>query len=259
MRLYCMTGATLHFDQAVFTHMRGMGTRVQAPTPMFLIDHPEGKVLFETGIHPNVAHDPHGHWGERATDLMPIFSAEQAADRQLAALGVQPADIRYVIMSCLYPDHAGGMHLFPDATFIVQFRELQDAWWPDTRLTRSYEHKEIAPTRHLKFHELHDEDLDLFGDGSVRILFTPAHTRGEQSVVLRLPRTGTVVFPAGIMPQRANFEEGIMTGTPMVAPANVHASMERIRQIAEREKALVIFHHDMDAWREIRKAPEFYD
>jgi glyoxylase-like metal-dependent hydrolase (beta-lactamase superfamily II) len=254
-----MTGATLHFDQGVFTHMRGMGTRVQAPTPIFLIDHPDGKVLFETGIHPNVAHDAGGHWGERAADLMPIFSAEQAADRQLAALGIQPAEIRYVILSCLYPDHAGGMHLFPDATFIVQFRELQDAWWPDARLTRSYEHKEIAATRQLKFRELHDQDLDLFGDGSVRILFTPAHTRGEQSVVLRLPQTGTVVFPAGIMPQRANFEQGIMTGTPMVAPSEVHASMERLRRIAEQEKALVIFHHDMEAWREIRKAPEFYD
>src|SRR4029450_14120746 len=99
MRLYCMTGAILHFDQSVFTHMHGMGTRVEAPTPIFLIDHPEGKVLFETGIHPNVAHDPEGHWGQRAVDLAPIFTAEQAADRQLATLGVRPDDIRSVIMS----------------------------------------------------------------------------------------------------------------------------------------------------------------
>jgi glyoxylase-like metal-dependent hydrolase (beta-lactamase superfamily II) len=236
-----------------------MGRKIEAPTPIFLIDHPRGKVLFETGIHPNVSQDPAGHWGQRATDLMPIFDPEQAADRQLLKIGVDPEDIKYVILSCLYPDHAGGMHLFPNATFVVQFRELQDAWWPDTRLTNAYEYKEIAATRYLKYRELHDEDLDLFGDGSINILFTPAHTRGEQSVVLRLPRTGTVVFPAGIMPQRANFEDGIMTGTPMVAPEVVHASMHKLRSIAERENALIIFHHDMAAWREIKKVPEYYD
>jgi ABC-type histidine transport system ATPase subunit len=61
------------------------------------------------------------------------------------------------------------------------------------------------------------------------------------------------------MPQRANFDEGIMTGTPMASPQMVQASMARLRRLAERERALVIFHHDMAAWREIRQAPEFYD
>ena len=50
MRLYYMLGAMLHFDQSVFTHMQGMGTLVAVPTPIFLIDHPEGKVVFETGV-----------------------------------------------------------------------------------------------------------------------------------------------------------------------------------------------------------------
>ena len=58
------------------------------------------------------------------------------------------------------------------------------------------------------------------------------------------------------MPQRANFEEGIMTGTQRLALAVAHASMDRFRQIVKREKALVIFHHDMVAWREIKKKKE---
>ena len=53
--LYCMCGGTLTFDQSVFTHMQGMGTAIEVPTPIFLIEHPEGKVVFETGLHPAVA------------------------------------------------------------------------------------------------------------------------------------------------------------------------------------------------------------
>ncbi|MVA22181.1 MBL fold metallo-hydrolase [Agrobacterium vitis] len=259
-RLYCMTGGTLHFDQGVFTHMLGMGQRMKAPTPIFLVDHPKGKILFETGLHPNAAVDPVGQWGEeRAVDWAAEFEPEQAVDRQLAAIGIRPEDISFVVMSCLYPDHAGGMHLFPNAKFIVQFRELQDAWWPDRRLTKSYAYPEILEIRDLNYLELHDEDYDLFGDGSVEILFTPAHTRGEQSLVLRLPNTGTIVLPAGIFPQKANYVNNVMTGTPMVDPATAYRSMARLRRIAEREQAMVIFHHDIDAWKDIRKSPDFYD
>ncbi|CAH6337285.1 MULTISPECIES: MBL fold metallo-hydrolase [Erwiniaceae] len=64
MRLYCMTGGILHFDQGVFTHTLEMGERMQAPTPIFLIDHPKGKILFETGLHPRAAIDPVGQWGQ---------------------------------------------------------------------------------------------------------------------------------------------------------------------------------------------------
>lgn len=259
MHLYCMCGGTLTFDQGVFTYQRGMGTRVEVPTPIFLIDHPKGKVLFETGLHPNVAVDPEGHWGPRAHAWNPRMTPEQAASHQLGALGVSPDEIRYVILSCLVPDHAGGMQSFPRATFIVQFRELQDAWWPDRRLIRSYEFRELLPTREFTFLELHDEDLDLFGDGSVEILSTPAHTRGEQSVVVRLPKTGTVVLPAGVIPQRVNLELGIITGTPRVDPVVAYRSMERLKRIVERESAVVIFHHDPEEWKRVKLAPDYYD
>jgi glyoxylase-like metal-dependent hydrolase (beta-lactamase superfamily II) len=186
------------------------------------------------------------------------MTPDQAADRQLAALGLRPDEIRYVILSCLIPDHAGGMQLFPKATFVLQFQELQDAWWPDRRYMR-YQFNELLPTREFSFLELHGEDLDLFGDGTVEVLASPAHTRGEQALVVRLPRTGTVVLPAGVIPQRANLERTVMTGTPRVAPAVAHGSMARLRRIIERERATVMFHHDAEAWGAVRLAPAYYD
>ncbi|MBI4573012.1 MAG: N-acyl homoserine lactonase family protein [candidate division NC10 bacterium] len=259
IRLYCMGGGTLTFDQSVFTHMRGMGTLVEVPTPIVLILHPKGMVLFESGLHPAVATDPEGHWGQRAVDWKPRMTPGQSAAAQVASLGVDPAEISYVILSCLIPDHAGGMQAFPTATFVVQFQELQDAWWPDRRFMRSYDFGELLPTRDFAFWELYGEDLDLFGDGSVMVLSTPAHTRGEQALVVRLPRTGTMMFPAGVFPQRMNYDENIMTGTPRVAPSVVHASMRRLKALAQREGALLIFHHDPEEWKTVRLAPQYYD
>jgi N-acyl homoserine lactone hydrolase len=261
LKLYCMTGAMIHFDQSVFTHMRGFGRRVKVQTPIFLIDHPSGKVLFETGLYPGLAIDRYKDLTPSLHDWEPEMTPDQAADKQLEKLGIHAKDIRYVILSCLIPDHAGGMCLFPNATFIVQFRELQEAWWPDQRVAQgqAYQYGQLLATRDFKYWQLHDEDLDLFGDGTIRILFSPAHTRGEQALVLRLPNTGTVVMPAGVCPQKANFVEGIMTGTPAVDPAIVQASMARLRRIAAQENALVIHHHDPDDWKSVRKAPEFYD
>ena len=268
MRLYYMLGAMLHFDQSVFTHMLGMGNTIAVPTPIFLIDHPEGKVLFETGVHRDVVTDPVGHWGEhvlhgnnyvRGRDWDPQLTADNLVENQLAALGIQTDDIRYVIQSVLIPDHAGGVRAFPKSTVIVQYRELQDAWNPPTFMPYHYDQNELSEIRDYNFRRLYDEDYDLFGDGSVEILFSPAHSRGEQALVVRLPNTGTVIMPAGVIPQKANWDHGITTGTPCVDPALCEASMRRLMRIAELEDGMVMFHHDAEHWKTYRMAPEYYD
>ena len=268
MRLYYMVGAMLHFDQSVFTHMLGMGNTIVVPTPIFLIDHPEGKVLFETGVHRDVATDPVGHWGEhvlhgntyvRGRDWAPQLTADNLVENQLAALGIQPEDIRYVIQSVLIPDHAGGVRAFPKSTIVVQYRELQDAWNPPTFMPYHYDQNELSEIRDYDFRRLYDEDYDVFGDGSVQVLFSPAHSRGEQALVVRLPNTGTVIMPAGVIPQKANWDHGVTTGTPCVDPALCEASMRRLMRIAELEDGMVMFHHDAEHWKTYRMAPEYYD
>ena len=268
MRLYYMLGAMLHFDQSVFTHMQGMGTLVAVPTPIFLIDHPEGKVLFETGVHRDVVTDPVGHWGERVlhgmsyargSEWAPQLTADNLVENQLAKLGIETDDIRYVIQSVLIPDHAGGVRAFPNATVIVQYRELQDAWNPPTFMPFHYDQNELAEIRDYNFLRLYDEDYDVFGDGSVEVLFSPAHSRGEQALVVRLPNTGTVIMPAGVIPQKANWDHGVTTGTPCVDPAVCEASMRRLQRIAELEDGMVMFHHDAEHWKSYRMAREYYD
>ena len=238
------------------------------PTPIFLIDHPEGKVLFETGVHRDVVTDAVGHWGEhvlhgntyvRGRDWAPQLTADNLVENQLAALGISTDDVRYVIQSVLIPDHAGGVRAFPKSTIIVQYRELQDAWSPPTFMPYHYDQNELSEIRDYNFRRLYDEDYDVFGDGSVQVLFSPAHSRGEQALVVRLPNTGTVIMPAGVIPQKANWDHGVTTGTPCVDPALCEASMRRLMRIAELEDGMVMFHHDAEHWKTYRMAPEYYD
>ena len=91
------------------------------------------------------------------------------------------------------------------------------------------------------------------------MLFCPSHTRGEQAVVVRLPNTGTVMMPAGCIPQRINLEEDIMTGTPRAGPKTTYESMTRLKRIIRREDAMVLYHHDPEEWKKVKLAPEYYD
>jgi len=182
--------------------LRGLGLHVPRsrwellPIPAFLVEHPgAGPILIDTGFHPSVATDPGPNMGRLAKALYDIRMApEQGVRAQLAARGVDPVDVRVVVMTHLHYDHASGVGEFPRATFLVDPREWEAATAPrgfvrgyhpahfDLPLDwRAVDH-ERAGAPHAGF----ARSVDLFGDGSVRLLSTPGHTLGHQSVLLRL-------------------------------------------------------------------------
>ena len=262
MRLYCLSLGLLTFDQSVFTYNRGMGQDVTVPTLSFLIRHPKGNVIYDTGLDPIMATDPESYWGETAREYRPSLTADDTIVPQLAKLGLQPKDVDYVVMSCLYQDHAGGLKYFPDSTIVVQQIELQEAWWmtPSTIATFNdpYKLADLEGTRDFKWLQLDGEDFDIFGDRSVVVLSSPCHAKGEQAVVVRLPETGTVLLPGGVIPTRRNLVEDILTGRLMYSPAEAMRSVNRLKDIVRRENATVLLHHDLEAWRGYRHPPEYY-
>ena len=148
---------------------------------------------------------------------------------------------------------------FPTRRSSSNYRSYRTHGTPPSFMPYHYDRDELLRTRDFDFRKLYDEDLDLYGDGSIEILFCPAHTRGEQALVVRLPNTGTIVMPAGVIPQKANWVQGVITGTPSVDPVVVERSMRRLKRIAEEEDALVLFHHDAEDWKTYKMAPDYYD
>ena len=58
VKLYAFTCGTVTGE---FAHlMEGGEGDITVPIPVFLIEHPRGRALFDTGLHPDCQHDPAG-------------------------------------------------------------------------------------------------------------------------------------------------------------------------------------------------------
>ncbi len=150
--------------------------RFRFPIPAYLIEAGEERVLVDTGLDPDAVADPGAHYGNPRA--LSVFELEQEAS---IAEQVDLASLTRVVITHLHFDHAGGLGLLPDSVPVyLQRREWEAARDPE-RAAASFLFErdwaavadQIVPV---------DGELDLFGDGSVRLLPTPGHTPGHQSV-----------------------------------------------------------------------------
>jgi N-acyl homoserine lactone hydrolase len=189
--------------------LRALGWRVprsewlSLPVPSFLVRHPGiGPVLIDTGLHPSVATDPRDNMGRLGRRHYELEQGEDVPS-QLRAKGLRADDVAVVVLTHLHADHASAISEFPQAQFVLS----ADEWEAATTGRRPRRHHYVRKQFDYAFEygtvdfdsELIESygplgrTFDLFGDGTVRLAFTPGHTRGHLSVVLRLPRRDFVV------------------------------------------------------------------
>jgi glyoxylase-like metal-dependent hydrolase (beta-lactamase superfamily II) len=157
----------------------------------------------------------------------------------------------------LHIDHAGGISEFPDSEFLVQKAELQYAWWPIDPVQRSmYLEGDIAPLRSPEYDvtELLGEH-DLFGDGSLVCIPTPGHSKGHQSLKIRLD-DGVVILGADIAHLQVGYENDIVASFNWDTERSVE-SLRRIKHLAETEDAEVYLHHDPTHLDEFPSPPDY--
>lgn len=253
-RLWALEGGTISEDRSKL--VVGESGPVTVPSPCFLIEHDRGLVLMDTGLVPAAADDMHGVYGAMGEELRVTLTPEQTVDRQLAAIGFKPSDVKHVIMSHLHWDHTGGMYLFPHAQFHVMAGELQYAHWP-LPAGPTYRLADIEATRGFDWNQIEGAELDFFGDGSLKILHMPGHTPGNASLVVRLA-SRTFVLAA----DTAHLRSGFLGDRPMPSDWNTLESVRsirRLRQIARGLDAAVWILHDPEDWADFKHAPGFYE
>lgn len=236
-------------------------TRPWVPIPAFLVEHPTaGLLLVDTGLSGQAADGLKG----TVDGLMARFSQarmtpEQAVPAQVRARGLDPDEIRTIVMTHLHSDHTSGASAFPLATFVVDGREWRAAGGARPGLrgyhppsfdqhfaVRTIDYDAEAVDSHATF----GRSVDLFGDGSVRLLSTPGHTHGHQSVLLRLKdREALLVGDAAYTRETLAGE-----ARPLVS-ADEHRferSLQEIRlYVRQATSALVIPGHDAGAWADL--------
>src|SRR3954447_6703794 len=175
------------------------------PCPAFLIRHPSaGAILVDTGLHPSISADPRQNFGGLAARIAKpqIESGEDVAS-QLRARGVEAGQVAVVVMTHLHFDHASAISEFPQSTFVVAEREWLAATNDRRPALRGYHppHYDFAfDYRTVDFdragissYATFGRTFDLFGDGSIRLAYTPGHSAGHQCVIARLGQRDFVI------------------------------------------------------------------
>jgi N-acyl homoserine lactone hydrolase len=229
------------------------------PVPAFLVEHPgAGLVLIDTGFHPSVAVHPRQNLGRLMSVAFKDVQMDpgQAVSAQLREKGMSPGDVRVVVMTHLHPDHASAIAEFPQATFIVSKPEWEAATGSGPLsgyVRRQFDHG--FDYRLLDFDGADassfsgfGRSFDLFGDGSVRTVFTPGHTLGHMSVVLRTK--GHEVLVAG---DAIYLRETLDTGHLPYRVEDEHLFKRSLREIVQYRRetpdALIVPGHDWEAWQ----------
>lgn len=207
----------------------GTGASRVEPCLGYLIDHPDGRILMDTGmgIHPEV--DAHYRPHRKLLSLA------------LGEVGTRIEDIRIVVNCHLHFDHCGGNPEMTGKPIVVQTAELQAA----QRIV-DYTLPELVDAPGLRYEELNGEAEILSG---VLVVPTPGHTDGHQSLIAQLD-DGTVVvagqshdiasaYSADVLTIRARQEQH--DAVLPIAPAWI----DRLRALDPRR---VVFAHDYAIW-----------
>jgi glyoxylase-like metal-dependent hydrolase (beta-lactamase superfamily II) len=227
----------------------GEGT-AELPIPAYLIEHPKGTALFDTGMHPDCQRDPAGRVGQRTAGLFSFhFRPGEEISARLEAIDRDPSRVDIIVNSHFHFDHVGGNALVPNAVMVVQQREWEAGMDPDIAAQRGFNRADFDLGH--KVIQI-DGEHDLFGDGSVVCLPTYGHTPGHQSLKVRLP-SGDVVLAADACYFCRTLRERRL-------PQRVHdreAMLASLDELARRQAAgaRILFGHDGEFWKTVPQAP----
>ena len=131
MKMHVLSGGRLRMRKSIYLPDADRSETIELPVSCFLLRHPQGNVLFDTGCHPSVAEDPAARWGGLAKFMTPIMPPGDNVLTGLSGIGVAADDIDVVVCSHLHPDHCGCNAFFKRATVIVHAKEIAAARAPN--------------------------------------------------------------------------------------------------------------------------------
>ena len=214
----------------------------QIPIVCYLVQTGDGKnILIDSGL-PEIIPE-----GESE------FENGQDVIEQLASIGLKPDDIATVISTHYDGDHAGRHAAFTTAHYVVQrVHHVDAASNPRFAANRPQWDQPMERIR------LVDGDTELLP--GLQLIETSGHVPGNQSVLVRLPKTGAILLTVDAVPFAKGFTRDQQDDGSNPDAEAIRASTIKLLDLVEREHiGLVIFGHEMAQWETLKKAPEFYE
>ncbi|MNB92972.1 N-acyl homoserine lactonase AttM [compost metagenome] len=223
--------------------------QVTIPVSAYLIEHPKGLVLIDTGWHTDVRGDQIKYLGRIGHKVSKAILPEgQAVHEQLLSKGIKAKDLDYVFLSHMDIDHTSGLKLISEAKqFLTSDLEWQAASKGGLRYLRHTWAGLSVNTFTMKASEYGPQQraFDLFGDGSVMFIHTPGHSTGLTSTLIQ--RNGQfLLLAADTGYAKKSWENMILPGFT-VSKQQAKDSLQWVKEMSLRPDCMdVIANHDPD-------------
>lgn len=256
LKIWPLLTGTQRYEKIVSTRDLGIGLYIDAPILAYLIDTPNGRILYDVGCDYRkvVTSELRTRFFEPMRPLFqpPVMTDEQRITSYLARLGWGPRDVDLVFLGHLHFDHAGGLCDLPGCEVHVHADELAAA---RSGLDEGVFADEIAGAAGWRV-----QSAEYQVAAGVRALNTPGHTAGHMSLMIELPRGAPVILCG----DAADLTENL---TDEVAPGycwqdNVELALRSIRKLknlAREEGAQLWPNHDFAFFKQLPQFPDFRD
>jgi N-acyl homoserine lactone hydrolase len=247
VKLYAMDCGSFHLkDAGAFSDDGAYKGQVRdLVDPCYLIRHPRGDLLWDTGVPAVTAVAPADPFAMR----QPVKLVDE-----LAQLKLSPADVTYVSFSHTHFDHAGNGSMFAASTFIVDEKERDWMFRADARKSKDFPDwaaLESAKTIIMKG----EADYDVFGDGSVVMVAAHGHTPGHRVLLVHLKTAGNVIL-AGDMWHLAESRAARRVPVFNTNKPDTLASMDKVEALAKAKNARVVRQHVPEDFTALPKFPK---
>jgi len=232
-----------------------VGEKQPFAVPCYLVVHPKGTLMWDVGVIPDA---------QVNGSAQGISTVTRTLKSQLAEIGYAPADIKYLALSHLHSDHTANANDFAGSTWLVHQNE-RDAMFappppPGAGRGRG------GPMQSANFNKLKDsktvilteKDYDVFGDGTVVIMYAPGHTPGHQILFLRLKQSGPILIAGDLyhLPQEITMHR---FPTFEFDKEQSAASREKVDAFLKQSGARLWIEHDLATFATLKKSPAFYE
>ncbi len=249
IQLYAMTCGWVTMPMKMLIY--GTEGELKIPVPVYFIRHPQGTVLFDSGLSMRVQRDGAKALGPLEPYFDIHFEENEEISSRLADVDMDPAKIDFLVSSHLHFDHCGGNDLIPNARWIIQKREWEAATIPESIEANSYDPADFD-LGHDRVEA--DGEHDVFGDGTVRCIPTHGHTPGHQSMAIETD-SGPVVLCGDACYLRQTIEEmRLPSRSGVYDEAAMIASLEKLRSL-QKAGARLMYGHDPEFWSDVPQAP----
>lgn len=228
---------------------------VESVVTSYLIEHPNGTLLWDTGFSDSIASYPEG---------LPVMNGGSTLKvnktmlSQLEEIGYSPEEIDYLALSHIHPDHIGNINYFQNSKVILQ----KDEYASIDRNLAIFKGQglDLEPYEILREHKSLvqiEGSYDIFGDGSVVLIPTPGHSPGHQVLLVNLPETGPILLIGGLYWSQ-DFKDNYYVNPYSWNKKEQAKSIILVDDIQEALGAEVWICHDSEQHSKFNYAPLFY-